>query len=56
MEYIIKIKVLEDYLAYLKKGYEKDIISFENMLKLNRAISREIFNLIYVKDKIHNKI
>ena len=52
MDYIVKIKVLEDYLAYLKKGYEKNIISFQNMLKLNRSISREIFNLNYAKDKI----
>ena len=53
MDYLVKIKVLEDYLAYLKKGYEKNIISFENMLKLNRSISREIFNLNYAKNKIN---
>ena len=52
MDYIVKIKALEDYLAYLKKGYEKNMISFQNMLKLNRALSREIFNLNYVKNKI----
>ena len=49
------IKDMEDYLVYLKKGYEKDIVSFKDMLNLTRALSREIFNLNYMRRKIKSQ-
>ena len=51
MEYIVKKKAIEDYLAYLKKGYEKQIISFEDMVKQTRILSREMFYFEYLKTK-----
>ena len=55
LEYLAKIKDMEDYLVYLKKGYEKDIVSFKDMLNLTRALSREIFNLNYMRSKIKSQ-
>ena len=55
MEYLIKIKDLEDYLVYLKKGYEKKIVEFDVMVNLTRAISREIFNLNYMRSRSKKK-
>ena len=40
LEYLAKIKDMEDYLVYLKKGYEKKIVSFEDILSETRALSR----------------
>ena len=51
MEFLIKIKVMEDYLAYLKKGFEKRIVSFDDMINLTRSLSREIFSMNYVRSK-----
>jgi hypothetical protein len=55
MEYLIKIKDLEDYLVYLKKGYEKKIVEFDVMVNLTRALSREIFNLNYMRSRSKKK-
>ena len=55
LEYLAKIKEMEDYLVYSKKGYEKKIVSFEDMLNLTRGLSREIFNLNYMRSKIKNQ-
>ena len=55
MEYIVKKKAIEDYLAYLKKGYEKERISFEDMVKQTRLLSREMFYFEYLKNKEKNQ-
>ena len=55
LEYLAKIKDMEDYLVYLKKGYEKKIVSFEDMLSETRALSREIFNFNYMRSKINSQ-
>ncbi len=52
LDYLIRIKVMEDYLVYLKKGYEKKIVGFDDMLNLTRSFSREIFNLNYMRSKL----
>lgn len=52
LEFIIKRKILEDYLIFLKKGYEKNVVSFDEMLKQTRLISREIFNIDYLRQKM----
>ena len=52
LEYIIMSKTIEDYLVYLKKGYEKKIISFEEMLHKTRMLSRELFSINYLLNKI----
>jgi len=48
MEYAIKKKAIEDYLIYLKKGYEKKIITFNDMINLTRTMTREVFSLDYL--------
>ena len=55
LEYLAKIKEMEDYLVYLKKGYERKIVSFEDMLNVTRGLSREIFNLNYMRSKIKSQ-
>ena len=49
MEYIIKKKVMEDYLMYLRKGYEKKVVSFNDMVNQTRELSREIFSIDYLR-------
>ena len=47
-EYVVKKKALEDYLIYLKKGYEKKLVDFHDMIDSTRSFSREIFTLSYL--------
>ena len=56
MEYLIKIKTMEDYLVYLKKGFEKRTVEFDVMVNLTRALSREIFNLNYMRSRTKKHI
>lgn len=51
MEYVVMQKTIEDYLVFLKKGFEKKIVSFEDMLRQTRLLSREIFNIKYLRKK-----
>ena len=46
MQYIMMKKTLEDYLAFLRKGFERKIISFEETTRQTRTFSRELFNII----------
>ena len=50
-EYIIMQKTIEDYLVYLKKAYEKKIVSFEDMVNTTRQLSRELFYITYIRNK-----
>ena len=50
-EFLIQIKVMEDYLSYLKKGFEKRIIGFDDIVNLTRSISRQIFYLNYMRSR-----
>ena len=52
LEYISKKKAIEDYLLYLKKGYERKIVSFDDMINQTRILSRELFNIDYIIKKI----
>ena len=52
LEFIIKRKILEDYLIFLKKGYEKNVVSLDEMLKQTRIITREIFSIDYLRQKL----
>ena len=40
MKFLIMKKILEDYLIYLKKGYERKIVNFDVMVNQTRALSR----------------
>ena len=51
LEYLAKIKVMEDYLVYLKKGFEKKIVSLDDMVNITRSYSRQIFNMNYIRSK-----
>ena len=51
LEYLAKIKFMEDYLVYLKKGFEKKIVSLDDMVNITRSYSRQIFNMNYIRSK-----
>ena len=48
---LIQQKILDDYLVYLRKGYEKKVIDLHHMIDKTRLITREIFNLTYLMKK-----
>lgn len=54
-KFAVMQKVLEDYMAYLKKGYEKKVLNFHDCLNLTRAISRELFSINYIIKREENK-
>jgi hypothetical protein len=51
MELLVKIKCMEDYLVYLKKAFERGIIKFDDTVSSTRALSRQIFNMNYMRSK-----
>ena len=51
MEFLAKIKCMEDYLVYLKKAFERGIIKFDDTVSSTRALSRQIFNMNYMRSK-----
>ena len=53
-ELIIKKRVISDYLIYLKKGFEKNIVTLEDMINKTRKLSREIFYINYIINKLNN--
>ena len=52
---IIMKKTLEDYLIFLKKGFEKEVFSFEDMISKTRSFSRELFNINYSINKLKDE-
>lgn len=46
---------IEDILIYIKKGFEKGIISFDETVRSIRLYSRELMKLKFIKDKILSK-
>ena len=54
LEYIIMKKTIEDYLVYLRKGYEKKLVSFDDMVNQTRSLSREIFSIDYLRKQRKN--
>ena len=54
LEYAVMEKTIEDYLVYLKKGYEKKIINFNEMVEQTRSLSREIFSINYLRKQRQN--
>ena len=49
MKLLMMKKTIEDYLAYLKKGYERKVVSFNDMVYQTRALSREMFTIDYLR-------
>ena len=54
MEYVVMKKTIEDYLVFLKKGFEKKIVSLEDMVNKTRLLSMEIFSIDYLRKKRKN--
>jgi hypothetical protein len=52
---ITKEAVLEDFLFYIKKAYEKKIFNFQDTIKLIRLYSREQFAIKYYREKLTNQ-
>jgi len=51
MKLIMMKKVIEEYLIYLKRGYERKIVSFDDMVNKTRALSRELFTIDYLRSQ-----
>ena len=51
MRLLMMKKTIEDYLAYLKKGYERKVVSFNDMVDQTRALSRELFTIDYLRSQ-----
>ena len=51
MRLLMMKKTIEDYLAYLKKGYERKVVSFNDMVYQTRALSRELFTIDYLRSQ-----
>ncbi len=50
-------KAIEDYLILLRKGFQRRIISFKDMLQKTRVLSKELFYINYMKkNKTYNNI
>ena len=54
MEYAAMRKSIEDYLVYLRKGYEKKVVSFNDMVNNTRMLSRELFSIDYLRKQRRN--
>jgi hypothetical protein len=52
LKLLIKRKILEDYLIFLKKGYEKKVVSLHEMLEQTRMLTREILSIDYLRQKL----
>ena len=50
-KYIVMKRTIEDYLLYLKKAAEKNLISFEECKNKYRILSKELFFINYLIDK-----
>lgn len=52
MRLLMMKKAIEDYLAYLKKGFEKNLVSFRDMADKTRELSRQMFSIDYLRTQI----
>ena len=55
LKIIISEAVIEDYLFYIKKGYEKKVFNFSDTIKIMRQHSRELFAIKYMKERNKEK-
>lgn len=53
-EYAIMMKADEQYLAFLKKAFEKKMVPLCDMINMTRNYSREIFNIKFLRDQLKN--
>lgn len=53
-KYTVMEKTEEEFLMYLKKGFEKKVVKFEELKDNTRDLSREIFYLKYIQSKYDN--
>ena len=44
-------KAIEDYLSYLKKGFEKNKVSMEECIRQTRELSRNLFHIYFLMKK-----
>ena len=50
-KYIVMRKTVDDFLKYIKKGFEKGIIPFNKAVEETRKISKELFYINHFIDK-----
>ena len=49
MRLLMMKKAIEDYLICLKKGFEKRLVSFQDMVEQTRELSRQLFSIDYLR-------
>jgi hypothetical protein len=49
-------KAIEDYLVCLKKGFEKKLVSFQDMVNQTRELSRQMFSIDYLRAQRKNQM
>ena len=49
MRLLMMKKAIEDYLVCLKKGFEKKLVSFQDMVNQTRELSRQMFSIDYLR-------
>ncbi len=54
MEYVVMKKTIEDYLVFLKKGFEKKAVSLEDMINKTSSLSMELFSIDYLRKQRKN--
>ena len=54
MRLLMMKKAIEDYLVCLKKGFERRVVSFQDMVNQTRELSREIFSIDYLRTQRKN--
>jgi hypothetical protein len=54
-KYIVMRKTADDFLKYLKKGYEKELIPFNKAVEETRKITKELFYINYLIEKLSIK-
>lgn len=53
-KYTVMKKTIEDYLIYIKRAYEKNLINFKDCINKTRRASKELFSIIYAIEKRNN--
>jgi hypothetical protein len=49
MRLLMMKKAIEDYLVCLKKGFERKLVSFQDMVNQTRELSRQMFSIDYLR-------
>jgi hypothetical protein len=54
-KYTVMKKTIEDYLKYIRRSMEKNLISLDEGIEQTRRLSKELFFILYIIQKKNNK-